>query len=217
MFSDPSIRSNKGSNILVLPSAESSALDDAGLVRAILNRDPRAPRILWDRYARLVYRILRRSLGQQYEVEDMVQEVFLNLFRKLPSLREPKALSAFLISITTLTLRHELRRRWVRRCMTLGTKEDIGLDRQVVHPNPEARQAVSRLYAILDRLLPEERIAFVLRFIEGMELTEVALALGLSLATAKRRLARARARVDHHIARDPGLASYLSEIGEDSP
>jgi hypothetical protein len=35
------------------------------LVRAILDGDPRAPRVLWDRYARLVYRILRRSLGQQ--------------------------------------------------------------------------------------------------------------------------------------------------------
>jgi len=114
-------------------------------------------------------------------------------------------------------LRHELRRRWVRRCMTLGVNEDIGVEQRVEHPNPEARQAVSRLYGILDRLGSEERLAFVLRFIEGMELTEVAAALGLSLATTKRRLVRARARFDHHIARDPGLAPYLSGIGEESP
>jgi RNA polymerase sigma-70 factor (ECF subfamily) len=114
-------------------------------------------------------------------------------------------------------LRHELRRRWVRRYMTLGAKEDIGPDLQVVYPNPEARQAVARLYAILDKLGREERIAFVLRHIEGMELTEVATALELSLATVKRRLARARARVDHHVARDAGLAAYLSGIDEESP
>ena len=50
-----------------------------------------------------------------------------------------------------------------------------------------------------------------------MELTEVATALELSLATAKRRLAHARARVDYHIARDAGLAAYLSGIDEESP
>jgi RNA polymerase sigma-70 factor (ECF subfamily) len=101
--------------------------------------------------------------------------------------------------------------------MSLGARDDLDPDLRVVHPNPEARQAVSRLYAILDRLGSEDRIAFVLRFIEGMELTEVAAALGLSLATTKRRLAHARARVDHHIARDPGLAAYLSGIDETSP
>ena len=217
MRSETDTQDREGAKILVLPAADLSAIDDAGLVRAILDGDPRAPRVLWNRHARLVYRILRRSLGQQNDVEDLVQEVFLSLWRRLPTLREPRALPAFLITITTLTLRHELRRRWVRRCMPLGAKQDIAPDLQVVHPNPEARQALSRLYAILDRLGAEERIAFVLRHVEGMELIEVATALGLSLATAKRRLAHARARVDHHVARDPGLAAYLSGIDEESP
>jgi RNA polymerase sigma-70 factor (ECF subfamily) len=217
MRSEPDSQVRKGAKILVLPAADLSTVDDTGLVRAILDGDPRAPRILWDRYARLVYRILRRSLGQQNEVEDLVQEVFLNLFRRLPTLRDPRTLPAFLVTMTTLTLRHELRRRWVRRCMLLGAKEDIDPDLRAVHPNPEARQAVARLYAILDRIGREERMAFVLRFIEGMELTEVATALGLSLATAKRRLVHARARVDHHIANDRGLAAYLSGIDEESP
>ena len=217
MRSETDTQARKGAKILVLPAADLSTIDDAGLVRAVLHGDPRAPRVLWDRHARLVYRILRRSLGQQNDVEDLVQEVFLSLWKRLPTLRDPRALPAFLVTITTLTLRHELRRRWVRRWMTLGAKQDIDSDPRVVHPNPEARQAVSRLYAILDRLGREERIAFALRFIEGLELTEVATALGLSLATAKRRLVRARARVNHHIARDPGLAAYLSGIGEESP
>jgi RNA polymerase sigma-70 factor (ECF subfamily) len=217
MRSETDNQVREGAKILVLPAADLSAIDDAGLVRAIWDGDPRAPRVLWDRHARMVYRILRRSLGQQHEVEDLVQEVFLSLFKRLPTLREPKALPAFLVTITTLTLRHEMRRRWVRRCMTLGAKQDIDHDPRVVHPNPEARQAVSRFYSILDRIGREERIAFVLRFIEGMELTEVAAALGLSLATAKRRLAHARARLNHHIAKDPGLAAYLSGIDEESP
>jgi len=217
MRSETDTQVREGAKILVLPAADLSTIDDAGLVRAILDGDPRAPRVLWNRYARLVYRILRRSLGQQNEVEDLVQEVFLSLFRRLPTLREPRALPAFLVTITTLTLRHELRRRWVRRHMTLGAREDIDPDLRVVYPNPEARQAVSRLYAILDLLGSEDRIAFVLRFIEGMELTEVAAALDLSLATTKRRLAHARARVNHHVAKDPGLAAYLAETDEESP
>jgi RNA polymerase sigma-70 factor (ECF subfamily) len=87
----------------------------------------------------------------------------------------------------------------------------------VVHPNPEARQAMARSTPSWTGSDAKNAWPSSCAFIEGMELTEVATALGLSLATAKRRLVHARARVDHHIARDPGLAAYLSGIDEESP
>ena len=217
MQNEAASRASGGAKILVLPTADLAGADDAALVEAIRRGEPQASRALWLRYSRLVHRIIRRSLGQPADVEDLAQEVFLNLFRRLPTLREPRALPAFILTITTLTLRHELRRRWVRRYITLGATEDIGADQQVVHPDPEARQAVSRFYAILDKLKPEERMAFVLRFIEGMELTEIASALELSLATVKRRLAKARSRLEHHIAKDAALASYLLVLDGETP
>jgi len=149
----------------VLPAADLSTVDNTGLVRAILDGDPRAPRILWDRY-RGVWStaFCAVHVGQQNEVEeDLVQEVFLNLFRRLPTLRDPRTLPAFLVTMTTLTLRHELTSAaGCDAACSYGAKEDIDPDLRAVHPNPEARQAVARLYAILDRIGREERMAFVL-------------------------------------------------------
>ena len=51
-------------------------------------------------------------------------------------------------------------------------------------------------------------MAFVLRYLEGLELSEVACALDLSLATTRRRIGRARARIEHHVQKDPTLVSF---------
>ncbi len=73
----------------------------------------------------------------------------------------------------------------------------------------EVLDALRATYAALDRLPVDERIAFALRFIDGMELTEVAEACDTSLATIKRRLARAGARFEAEARRRPVLEPWL--------
>jgi len=73
----------------------------------------------------------------------------------------------------------------------------------------EATEALRRTYLVLDRLPREERIAFALRTIEGMKLEEVADACGVSLATAKRRLARAEQRFLELCRADAVLREWL--------
>jgi RNA polymerase sigma-70 factor, ECF subfamily len=209
MRGDLTSQAKPNAKILVLPAADLSRADDTALVLALRAGDARAPRVVWQRFAGMVHRIVRRALGQAGDIEELVQDVFLNFFRRVPTLREPKALPAFIISITNLTIRHELRRRWVRRWVTLGDSHDASQDLRISQPDPEARQAMARFYGILDKLGSEDRMAFVLRFMEGMELTEVASALDLSLASAKRRISHARARIEHHVQQDPALIDYL--------
>lgn len=197
--------------LIVLPGTALADADDATLATALIGRDPQAPRVLWRRYAPMVFRMLRRALGPNHDIDDLAQEVFLCVFDKVPTLREPKALKAFVISVTMLTTRQELRRRWVRRWVKLaGPKDAAELD--VVTPDTDAREALQRFYAILDRVNHKDRSAFVLRFMEGLELTEVAAALGLSLATTKRRLARVWAKVVLLVERDPLLAQYRPKL-----
>src|SRR5262249_44652304 len=97
----------------VLPLRPASEIydDDAVLARALIERRPNAPAALWARFAPMVHRMLRRTLGPGAEIEDVVQEVFLCVFQKVSGLREPRALRAFVISVTALTARYELRRR----------------------------------------------------------------------------------------------------------
>jgi RNA polymerase sigma-70 factor (ECF subfamily) len=181
--------------------------DDAAVARAAAEGHPAAPGVAWDRFSPLVRGLLRRSLGPHTDVEDQVQEVFLRFFRHIEQLRDPARVRSFLIGITLRVSATELRRRKIRRWLRLT---DTGaVPEEAIAPDEEAREAVTRLYAILDDLGAEERLAFVLRHVEGLELSDVAAGLGVSLATAKRRLAKGTARVLARIERDPILATYL--------
>jgi RNA polymerase sigma-70 factor (ECF subfamily) len=182
--------------------------DDAALALAAGRGSPHAAGAIWDRHAGLVRGILRRSLGAD-DVEDHVQEVFLRLFKQLPELRKPESLRSFLIGIAIRVAGTELRRRRVRRWLHIAPPDELENDPAPVRDD-DAREAVSRLYAILDRLDADSRVLFVLRYVEALELTEVAAARGVSLATVKRKLARTAERVFALARRDEILLTYLS-------
>ena len=204
----------RGARLLVLPGAALEEADDADLARALIAKDPQAPRALWRRFAPMVFRMLRRALGPGQDVEDLAHEVFLCVFVKVPTLREPKALKAFVISITVLTTRSELRRLWVRRWIRLSGKGDP-TGKAVVHLDTDAREALGRFYGVLDRVNAQDRTLFVLRFMEGLGLLEVAAAAGLSLATTKRRLTRVWSKVRLLVERDPLLSEYITNRDDD--
>lgn len=188
-------------------------MDDASLARAIAEGHAAAPGLVWDRYATLVRGVLRRALGPSADVDDQVQLAFLELFRDAGKLRDPGALRAFLVGITVRVARSELRRRRFRRWLRL-TDDGAVPEGATDEVDEDAREAVARLYAVLEKLDDKGRMLFVLRHIEGLELTETAEAVGVSLATAKRHLAKVTARVHAMAARDPVLASYLSATEE---
>jgi RNA polymerase sigma-70 factor (ECF subfamily) len=190
----------------------SREVDDATLARALAAGQPRALGLAWDRYASLVRGILGRAMGPGADVDDQVQVAFIELFREAKNLRDPGALRSFLIGIATRVARAELRRRRFRRWFQLT--DDGAVPEPADDGNDEdAREAVRRLYGVLDRLDDKSRMIFVLRHVEGLELTETAEAMGVSLATAKRRLARVTARVHAMAGRDPILAGYLDADG----
>jgi RNA polymerase sigma-70 factor (ECF subfamily) len=189
---------------------------DADLVAAFRLDPGKAPAsaAIWDRYYPLVRRVLARAMGPGQDVEDLVQEVFLRLYRKLPGLRDPASLRSFVLAITARVLKGELRMRWLGRWLRPRGDGETP-EEQAADADDVAREAVRRLYRILDGLGPRHRAAFVLRHIEGLELSDVAGALGVSLATVKRWLAKISGRVLAQARRDPVLDPYLRE-GRDS-
>jgi RNA polymerase sigma-70 factor (ECF subfamily) len=180
---------------------------DREIVRACLAGEPGAAEALWYKHSRMVFRLLGRVLGPGGEVDDVAQDVFATVFSKLGSVRDPDALQSFVYSVAVRVAKWELRKRRMRRVLQLwGDVElpEIG----VVGVDAEARQALMRLYRILDRMGSEERLIFALRHIEGKKLQEIASSLGVSLATVKRKLQRAGAWVSAEVERDPLLAGY---------
>ena len=199
---------DRGAQVLVFPERSLTDADDATLVRILLNGDARAPYVMWQRFAPMVFGMLKRAFGPDHTVDDLAQEVFLVLFDRVPGLREPRALRAFIVSIVAHTIRREIRRKTTYRWLHLGGVPDSPGD----GVDLDAREALRRLYRILDRLGRDERTAFTLRYFEVMDLDDVAAAMGLSLTTAKRRLAHAFERVTAHAQRDAGLVEYLAQL-----
>jgi RNA polymerase sigma-70 factor (ECF subfamily) len=180
---------------------------DAELAGALAEGQPPAAAAAWDRFAQLVRSLLWKALGPNSDIDDLVQDVFITLFRRAKDLRDHDALSSFIVGITVRTARAELRRRRVRRWV--GFAEDGVLpDVAVPEVDLAGRESARKLYELLDKLDSGSRLVFVLRHAQGLELAEVAEALGCSLATAKRKLAKANERVLFHAKREPALQRF---------
>lgn len=161
-------------------------------------RDRDALEAFFDRFSVQVTGLLRRSLARE-DVADLTQEVFVQLLSNLDRVRWPDRLEAWVRGVTLNTLRNELRRRRWRRFVTLRSSEGEGAGPEVGRQDDashETRALLRVVQRFLSRLPAEEHLAFCLRYFEQLELTECAEALGCSLATAKRRLARAKATLE---------------------
>ena len=196
---------------LVTPEAAPAA-DDADLVHAFARGERWAARAIWRRYAPMVFRLLERALGPNGEAEDLTQDVFLSTFARLPTLRDGEALRSFIYSVALRTLKWELRRRRVRRILHLSDDGQLP-ELPVRGVDSEARQTLAHFYALLERLGVNDRAAFVLRYMEGLKLEEVAERMGVSLATAKRWVGRASRDVSALVDADPELLAQFGERG----
>ncbi len=164
---------------------------DESLLDALRNQNPGAKRLFYTRYADHVQRVLIRIMGIDEAIPELISETFLQAFSSVHTLRNGASLKAWVSMIAVFTARGVIRKRKKRRLLWLFEPQKLQ-DIQSFETDTEAREALRVMYEILELMPTDERIAFSLRFIEGMQLREVADACGVSLATIKRRLTRAQ-------------------------
>lgn len=147
---------------------------------------------------------LRRSERMGRRCEDVVQETFFLAFTRLKDLRHADSFRAWLIQIAVRLVRRRFRRRRLLRALGLDRQQDDARLLSEMDPaaSPEVRAEIAKLDDVLSALPSGDRIAWILRHVEGHRLEEVAAACRCSLATAKRRIVRAQRRIDAHIAFD---------------
>ncbi|HWA74613.1 MAG TPA: sigma-70 family RNA polymerase sigma factor [Polyangiaceae bacterium] len=190
--------------VLRLPLPDS----DAALVAA-LRADPiAAPGLLFDRYGEDVERILYRILGADTELYDVLHEVFLAAQTSLARLREESALRSWLTGIAVHKAKKLIRRRQRWRWIQSVAPFDLP-DVMASTPAPEVSEALTHAYRVLDELPADERIAFALRHIDGMDLAGIAATTQVSLATTKRRIARAQLRFVEAASQSDVLREWL--------
>lgn len=181
---------------------------DTAIVAALRARQPAGGAALYDRYHEHVRRVLIRLLGPGAHVGDLVQDVFVSAINSIDTLERPESLRAWLASIAVFRARAEIRSRARSRWFPLFASDDLPeTDAEVA--SPEIDEAVRTTYTVLEKLGADERIAFALRFVDGMELVEVAEACEVSLATIKRRLARAQSKFVNIARTYPVLSEWI--------
>ncbi len=174
---------------------------EASLIARCAAGDEQACAELVEEHQRLVFQLALNLLGDTQEALDLSQEVFLRVFRTLPTFRGHSALRTWIYRITVNQAKNRLRWwRRRRRAQQVSLEDHVRdhgeLPSDAVGSSPERvlrqKEIGDRLREALDHLPFDQRTAIVLREIDGLSYDEIAFSLGVAVGTIKSRLARAR-------------------------
>jgi len=175
-------------------------MDDSGVVSAFLGGEERAFAELVDRYQTRLLNFIYRTIGDREKAEDLVQEVFVRVFRGLAAFRGDSALSTWIYRLTVNAALSHLARRGRRQEVS-----DEGITEVPAPPVAERDSALAtRIEAALAELPPGYRAILVLHDVEGLSHEECAAILDCRVGTCKSQLHKARARMRELLG--PGLA-----------
>jgi RNA polymerase sigma-70 factor (ECF subfamily) len=177
---------------------------DAVLVGRALSGDARAAAELYRRHLGYVLGMSVRMIGHRADGEDVTQDVFAIALERLDTLDDPAAFRPWAAQIAVNLIRKRIRRQRLARLLGLDRGAPDATLEALAAPSgsAEARAELALVDAVLIRLPTDQRIAWMLRYVEGEELDAVARLSGCSLATAKRRIARAAAGIAAHLGPD---------------
>ncbi len=186
-------------------------LDDVLLVDRCLTGEPAATRELFRRHQKRVHACLYRVLGSNRDMDDLLQDAFLQVFQSLKGWRAEASLATWIDRVSVRVAYRYLTKRGKTVQTDELVEELIAVEGIAGARRQTARDGVKRLYAVLDELSPAARLAFTLHEIDGRTITEVAALVGSSVTATKLRVWRARNTVEKAAAQDPILRDFLQE------
>ncbi len=199
------------SNQVGISPAEVEADTIAGVVRRCRAGDASAFEVLFRQHVNIVYGRLRALLGPGADIEDSVQEVFLQAFSNLEKFDGRATFGAWLRGFALNVARNAMRAKGRRRVAMEGFAAETDGLRLGARPSPESQLAVTELAAKLDTYLEglsdEKRLPFILHYVEQLEVKEIARQVGASVKATAARIMRARAAVKEALARDERATS----------
>ena len=180
--------------------ADAKAMPDLQAVWLAQQGDPTAFEHLYRKHSPRVYALCLRMIGHSRDAEDLTQEAFLQVFRKIHTFREESAFSTWLhrVSVNTVLLR--LRKKTVSET-PLGDvdrgEESDEPRKEIGAPDLAMRGSIDRVHLerAIARLPPGYKQAFVLHDVQGYEHNEIAALLGFSIGNSKSQLHKARTRL----------------------
>jgi RNA polymerase sigma-70 factor (ECF subfamily) len=180
--------------------------DDATLIARAAADDRAAFRELYEKHRMPVARLVFRMLGGRGDIDDVIQEVFVQVHRSLKDFRGQSKFSTWLHRVTVnVVLMH---RRAARSRPTFAEEPvgDIPHFRQAPDDDAERRERMRAFARLLERLAEKKRIVFILHELEGISPEEIGKIVGAPVLTVRTRLFYARRELEAMLPDEPSLA-----------
>ncbi len=176
-------------------------IPEAEAIRRAQRGDPEAFERLYRLHSRRVYSVVLRMVGNPAEAEDLTQESFLQLFRKIHTFRGDAAFSTWLHRLSVNVVLMRLRKKTLPQTSldepadsedeTSGPKRDVGAEDPLIEGSVDR----VRLERAVAELPPGYRTVFLLHDVQGYEHNEIARIMECSIGNSKSQLHKARTRL----------------------
>jgi RNA polymerase sigma-70 factor (ECF subfamily) len=183
--------------------------DDDGLLQRAATGEAAAFRELFQRHKNDVTRLVYRMLAGSADLEDVVQEVFVQVFRSLKDFRGQSKFSTWLHRVTVNVVLMHRRSARSRPILTDEIPGDMVPDDRQALPDEdfERLERMRAFQRLLARLADKKRIVFVLHELEGLPPSEISEIVGAPILTVRTRLFYARRELEAMLADEPALAN----------
>jgi RNA polymerase sigma-70 factor (ECF subfamily) len=181
--------------------SEPSELPEAEAIRLAQQGDAAAFERIYRLHSRRVYALCLRMVGNTAEAEDLAQEAFLQLFRKIATFRGESAFSTWLHRLAVNVVLMKLRKKTLSETSLEETtdpdEESGGPRKDIGGPDLRLSGSIDRvnLQRAINELPPGYKSVFVLHDIQGYEHNEIADLMGCSIGNSKSQLHKARTRL----------------------
>ena len=196
--------------------SETGELPEADAIRLAQQGDAAAFERIYRLHSRRVYSLCLRMVGNTAEAEDLTQEAFLQLFRKIATFRGESAFSTWLhrlaVNVVLMRLRKKTGSETSLEEATEPDEESGGPRRDFGEPDLRLSGSIDRvnLQRAIDELPPGYKMVFMLHDVQGYEHNEIAAIMGCSIGNSKSQLHKARMRLRellHETQRDKARAA----------
>jgi len=190
--------------------------DEERLIARAAAGEPSAFRELYDRHRTDVARLVYRMLGNRSDFEDVIQEVFVQVYKSLKDFRGQAKFSTWLHRVTVNVVLMHRRSARSRPVFADEPPGDGLLRSDDVRPDEDAerRERIRAFGRLLDRLADKKRIVFVLHELEGIAPGEIARIVGAPVLTVRTRLFYARRELEAMLREEPSLAGLATALSK---
>src|SRR5580698_4725062 len=190
--------------------------DEERLIARAAAGDTSAFRTLYERHRTDVARLVYRMLGARSDLEDVIQEVFVQVYKSLKDFRGQSKFSTWLHRVTVNVVLMHRRAARSRPVFADEPPPEPALRSGEIGPDEDAdrRERMRAFGRLLDRLADKKRIVFVLHELEGIAPSEIADIVGAPVLTVRTRLFYARRELEAMLGDEPTLAAMQAGLGK---